>query len=254
MNWRPALTVIFLMLSAPTTALGQQEMQSDVGAFVRGTLFPNSYKELATSFDASITPELVSMLNSKAEEEHWLRIAGMLGVVGDERAVGSLIAFVEKSAPARLSQWHHDGRTEAIRALGFLVHRTHSERALRYLTDGLTPSVWRQRNVMGLAPNVDSYAEYDIRLSTYAVFGLALSGHPAAGEALRTVLRSPTSEQRLFRERQVVTIRQWLEIHDVVAERGVAGMYEHYENRRRIEAERQLQEGQRLRKAQQQLR
>ena len=56
-----------------------------------------------------------------------------------------------------------------------------------YLVEGLTPRVWRERNVMGVVPYRDSYAEYDLLLSTYAVFGLAVSGHPRAGEALRTL-------------------------------------------------------------------
>lgn len=191
------------------------------------------------------------MLNSKAEEEHWVRIAGMLGVVGDERAADSLIAFVEKPGAARLSRQHHDGRREAVRALGFLVHRTGNERALQYLVDGLTPSFWRQRNVIGVASFVASYAEYDLLLSKYAVFGLALSGHPRAGEALRTVLQSPTREQLQFRDLEEGTLTQWLEIHELVAERGLAGMYEYYETQRRLEAERQLREVQRLREAQQ---
>lgn len=118
-----------------------------------------------------------------------------------------------------------------------------------YLVEGLTPRVWRERNVMGTVPYRDSYAEYDLLLSTYAVFGLAVSGHPRAGEALRTLQRSPTPEQLQFRDAEGATVTQWLEVHGLVAERGVAGMWEYYETKRRLEAERQLEEAQRLREA-----
>ena len=251
MNWQSPITVLFLTLAFGTTVLAQQAEQPEVRAFVRGPSFPQSFSELSSAFDASVTPELITMLNSKAEEEHWARIAGMLGVVGDGRAADSLIAFVEKPAPTRLSQRHHDARREAIRALGFLVYRTDNERALRYLIDGLTPSVWRQRNVIGVAPFADSYAEYDLMLSKYALFGLAMSGHRRAGEALRALLHSPTPEQLQFRDLEENTLTQWLEIHDLITKRGMDGMYDYYETQRKLKVERQLEEAKRLREAQQ---
>ena len=118
-----------------------------------------------------------------------------------------------------------------------------------YLVEGLTPRVWRERNVMGVVPYRDSYAEYDLLLSTYAVFGLAVSGHPRAGEALRTLQRSPTPEQLQFQDSEEDTVTQWLEVHDLVAERGVAGMEEYYETQQRLEFEEEIREVQRLREA-----
>ena len=118
-----------------------------------------------------------------------------------------------------------------------------------YLVEGLTPRVWRERNVMGTVPYRDSYAEYDLLLSKYALFGLAESGHPRAGEALRAVLQSPTPEQLQFRDAEGATVTQWLEVHGLVAERGVAGMWEYYETKRRLEFEEEIREVQRLREA-----
>jgi HEAT repeat protein len=188
------------------------------------------------------------MLNSKAEEPYWTQIAGVLGVVGDERAINALIAFVEKPvSEAHLSRAHQDARQQAIMSLGYLINKTGSERALTYLIDGLTPSEWRQRRVQGIAPWASSYEEYDLQLSKYALFGLALSGHPRAGEALRSLQQSPTAEQMQFRKGLDSTLTQWLEVHAQVAAQGVAGMYEHYENERRHQREAQLEEIERLR-------
>ena len=102
---------------------------------------------------------------------------------------------------------------------------------------------------MGLAPGRKSYAEYDSLLSTYAIIGLALSGHPRAKEALMSVLRSPAPEQRPFRDEHEATLEQWLEVHALVAELGYDGMKEHYKLKRLREHYQHLKENIRKRKA-----
>ncbi len=252
MNWQSALTVLFLTLAFGTNVSSQQETQPDVRAYIQGQAAHGySYRELSTLYDSTAVPSLIKALNSDAEEENWARAARLLGIVGDERAVGALIDFIEKGGSQTISRAHNNARHTALRSLGNLINRTGNERALEYLVEGLTPSVWRERNVMGVVQYADSYAEYDLLLSKYAVFGLAESGHPQAGEALRTLLRSPTPEQLKFRDAEGATVTQWLEVHGVVAERGVAGMWEYYETKRRLEFERQLEEeeAQRMREA-----
>jgi hypothetical protein len=127
-------------------------------------------------------------------------------------------------------------------SLGFLVNRTGSEQALSYLIDGLTPTIWRQRKVTGIASWSSSNEEYDLELSKYALFGLSLSGHPRAGEALRSLQLSPTPEQARFRSDLDETLPQWLEVHALVAERGIAGMYEHYAAQEQLEREQEPEE------------
>ena len=232
MKWRSAFTVLALTLAVGTNVSGQQVPQPDVHAYIRGQAFHgNSDKELSTLYDSTAVPALIEALNSEAEEQNWPRAASLLGIVGDERAVGVLIAFIEKGDSHSISRAHDRARGAAMSALGYLINRTGSERALDYLIEGLTPRVWRERNVIGIVPYADSYAEYDLLLSTDALFGLALSGHPRAGEALRTLLRSPTPEQLQFRDAKETTMKQWLEVHSLVAERGVDGMNQYYRER-----------------------
>lgn len=162
----------------------------------------------------------------------------MLGVVGDERAVEALIAFVAKPVESeRLSINHADAYSSAIQALGVLVYHTGSERALTYLIEGLTPGVWRQRNIPGMPVYARSHEEYDRQLSNYALFGLALSGHPRARDALQSLLRAQTAGRAEFREGLDATLVQWLEVA-LVAERGLGGMYEYYEAERIAHPER----------------
>lgn len=244
MNWRTV--TLALATVALCTAGGAQEQ--DIRDFVRAPSFPTSYRELALSRDASVTPQLIQLMDAPAEEAYWSRIAALLGAVGDERAVGALISFVEKPVGAqRLSSTHEDAYREAMTSLGLLVNRTGNERALKYLIDGLTPSVWRQRRVEGVAPWASSYEEYDKELSKYALFGLALSGHPQAGDALRSLQRAPTPAQQSFRRGLDSTLTQWLEVHQLVAERGIAGMYDHYDQDRAAKDQLATDEANRLR-------
>lgn len=251
-NWQSALTVLALTLAIGTNVSAQQVAQPDVVAFIRGqAIHGGSYRELSTLYDSTAVPILIDALNSDAEEGNRGRVARLLGILGDERAVGAMIAFIEKGRSELISRADHRARRSALRSLGYLINRTGSERALKYLIEGLTPSVWRERNVTGVVSYVDSSAKYDMLLSTYAILGLAQSGHPRAGEALKTLLQSPTPEQRDFRDAEEATVTQWLEVHGLVAERGVAGMYEYYETQRRLKFEEELEEVQRLREAQQ---
>jgi hypothetical protein len=45
------------------------------------------------------------------------------------------------------------------------------------------------------------------------------------------------------------TLTSWFEVYELVAEKGLAGMYDHYEEQRRREAERQRDEFQRRQKS-----
>ena len=232
MNWQSALGVLSVLVLV-THARGQ-EVQQDIRDFVSA---PSglSYRELAESYSAAVVPQLVSLLNSKEEEANWTRIAGLLGVVGNEQAVEALIAFMEKPLEAqRISFAHQDAYRQSIMSLGLLVNRTSNERALQYLVDGLTPSVWRQRGVQGIPPWAKSYDQSDRLLAEYALIGLAVSGNPRAGDTLRSLQQMPAVGQARFPDS---TLTQWLEVHQLVAERGVAGMYEYYEAERTLRAE-----------------
>jgi len=228
-----AVVVLSSMLIFGAHAQAQQTSLSDCGS-LDGRQVPTSYRALTTTFDATVTAELISRLGSASEEAHWTCWAGLLGALGDKRAVDALIDFIERPGLDRLSRDHTLARNEAIRALGFFLNRTGDERALRYLIDGLTPSVWRLRNVRGMATWSRSYAEYDKELSSYALFGLALSGNPRAGEALRSLQQSPTAQQAEFRGGLDDTLAQWLQVFALVVERGLAGTYEYYETQRQL--------------------
>ncbi|HET8695870.1 MAG TPA: hypothetical protein VFO94_00200, partial [Gammaproteobacteria bacterium] len=168
--------------------------------------------EAVKLFDASAVPALDAMLQS--ESPYCTGVVGMLVAIGDERAVDVLIAFVEKPyANPALASVYESARASAITGLGQLARRIGSERALSYLIEGLTPDVWGQRNVHGVAGWTQVYEGYDALLSEYAIHGLAYSGDPRAGEALRALQRSPTPAQARLRKGLDKTLEQWLAIY-----------------------------------------
>ena len=234
---------ILWLLSISRGAFSQEAATPTLRDDIRVS-FPESYVELSNRYDSSDVPELLEILNAESEEEIWPRAAGLLGIVGDDAVVDELIELMERpyNDATYISDFQQATRREAMRALGFLVSRTGNAQALEYLIESLDDSIWRRRNLLGVTSYFPSYAEYDRHMSTYAIFGLALSGHPRAGEALRSLQQTPTSEQVQLRRGLDDTLDSWLEVYDLASERGVAGMFEYYENERRIEAERQLRE------------
>jgi len=252
MKWQVGLMTMCVTVALVPDALSQPT-HAEVRQFLQDDAFPHSYRELAQAYDVSVSPLLGEMLNSPVEKADRGRIATLLGAVGDERAADALISFVEKPADTEhITFEHEDARNSAMRALGYLVNRTGDERALKYLTDSLTPGVWRQRGLTGMAAGARSYEEYDRALSRQAIFALAYSGHPAAAEAITSLQRSPSAGQAAFRNSlSDSTLTQWLEVHRLVAERGLAGMYEHYEAERQADGQRQADEANRAREQRQ---
>jgi len=171
----------------------------------------------------------------------------VLGLGGDDRAVDALIASIARpSSPQEGPGWFERRSVESS-ALGYLVNRTGNGRALTYLVDGLKLGVWRTRNVQGLPPYMPSQSEYDRMLSEYALMALAVSGDARAGEALKSMQTSPTADQALVGKDLDDMLASWLEVHQLVAERGLQGMYDYYETRRRAEQERFAEEARRKR-------
>src|SRR5262245_21223669 len=74
--------------------------------------------------DAAI-PILLEMLNDPRESEHWPNIVVTLGMIGDERAVKPLIAFIgRRESEEQLSRAESVAKTSAVMALGYVVNRT----------------------------------------------------------------------------------------------------------------------------------
>jgi hypothetical protein len=227
------LTMASVAVMVASTAIAQQP--SDVRTDLRSRSQLGSYVEISERYAAAAIPELIEIINSPLDVRHWENAAGVLGVIGDDRAVDALIDLIERPPVGSVYvslEWHY-GRREALRALGFLIHRTGSPKALEYLIESLDDTIWRRRELRGIPPISTTQDRYDRLLSEVVVIGLALSGDPRAGEALRSLRQSPTPNQARLREGLDDTLDTWLgEVYRLVEDRGVVGMYEYYDQKR----------------------
>jgi hypothetical protein len=219
------VAVFCWLVTIPGELFSQEIARQSVRETIRES-FDGTFVGAAKDYQVSDVPELIAMLNSEDEEEYWSRAVGVLGVVGDNAVAYALIDFIEEPivGPVYISQARHDARAEAIKALGYLVAGTGSEQALDYLTESLDDTIWRRRNILGVIDYLDTYDRYDRQLSIYAIMGLAYSGHPRAGEALRSLQLFPRPEQARLRNGLDGVLDTWLEVHHRVADKGLEGL------------------------------
>ena len=110
------------------------------------------YEEVTSKYDSTVVPTLLGMLADPQEEAYWVNIVVVLGMLGDERFVDSLITFIKEPAGGTTSPARFKAKVAAITALGHLVHRTKSAKALEYLQDGVNPEMWTRRGIDWSSP------------------------------------------------------------------------------------------------------
>ena len=152
--------------------------------------------------------------------------ARLLGIIGDEGSVDPLIAFVEAGEDGRLSRPHYVAKTSALMAMGYLINKTGIEKALNYLIESLDPDVWVERKTTGISPFQPAITESNRDLSKYALLGLALSAHPSAAGALRS-LQEPTGTQNqmAFQAQVSDIVSEALQDHEIIASEGLVDYY-----------------------------
>ena len=214
------------ILAGATAALAQPV---DVQTFARALYVEGVPLAEARAYDpAAALDPLLAMLADPAEEEHWANVVVILGMLGDDRALDAMLDVVER-ADGEVSDARWRAAKAVPMALGYLVHFGHSERALRYLLGSLDPDAWRARG-LGWRSRIDRDLDArDARLARMAVLGLALSGEPRAGAALRAADparlagRSASPDQVA---RMSALVDRTLEEHGKIAARGLRCYYD----------------------------
>lgn len=221
--------------TAPLLALASQEImpaagessQMPVEEFVRQIFIHGVPYEEASRYGPDVVPELVEMLNNPAEEAWWPNIVVVLGMIGDPEVVDPMISFIEEDAGGELSREHYVAKTSALMSLGYVVNKTGDRRALDYLKGALDPEIWQEKDV-GQAPFQDSATERNFDFSKHAILGLALSAHPEAEQALRSLRQAPadTESARAFQAQVDDLVSEALDEHARVAREGLGEYYE----------------------------
>jgi hypothetical protein len=159
-----ATSVIFALSIAFTWPAQAQPLETRPAAiqeFVRQVYIEGVpyEKVVGLSRDAAI-PVLLPMLNDPREDEHWPNIVVTLGMLGDDRAVAPLVAFItRRESDLQLSRSQSIAKTSAVMALGYVVNRTGNREALKYLEEGIYPEAWEARNVLWKSSFFPSDAE-----------------------------------------------------------------------------------------------
>ncbi len=186
--------------SSPSTAAASAGGQSpapgkpSVKDFVSNIYFDGLPLDMAATYTANDATILLTMLKDPKQVQFHENIALTLGMIGAPKAVDPLIAFINKPIASKELRAAHKGRVGAIVALGYLVNRSKSEKALTFLKDSSISEVWKKRNIKGTS--IDDITKRR-RLSKYAIISLGLSGDPEGVKHLellkdQTQIRSPT--------------------------------------------------------------
>lgn len=192
--------------------------------FIRGI----PYEEAVQRYSAKDAPVLVAILNDTAEAEHWANAAVMLEIVGGEAYLKDIIEFIERDPGGEFTVEHYRAKTGAIMGLGYLIHQTHSSRAIRYLSESVQPNAWEKRDVAGLSALHITYEERNRDMSKYAVLGLALSGNDEAAEVLKRLQRDKFSDA-LMQQQVENLIDEALEANAEISQKGMVDYYRSYE-------------------------
>ena len=172
--------------------------------------------------DASAVPTASKILNNREDEEYWSNAVQLLGIAGKEDQADVIIDFLQEGT-GKLTRHQYTAKSSAVTALGYLVHRTGSRRALDYLISGCAPDVWSER-VHWTSPIQPSAEDRSLQLAIFDVWALALSGHPEAGEALRSL--SSEGTQAALSD----VVEEALAAHDFVSKEGLVSYYKRQRN------------------------
>lgn len=230
-----AASVLCILLGcreAPETVGAQEPSQpeSDITEFVRQTFIEGVPYEEADRFDAQAVEPLAQMLQDPSQEEYWSNVVTVLGIIGNEEAVGHLLDFLNEPSEQTLSPNHFRAKTSALVSLGYAVNKSGIEEGLTYLMDSMQPSVWDERAIGWSSPFHSTSEERNAQLSKMAILALGLSGHDRAAEALTSLQESARSETATdFQAEVQELVAEALEANRQIASQGLA---EYYRQRR----------------------
>ena len=204
----------------------QAAQTMDIKDFVRQTFIHGVPYEEAGKYGSDAVSTLLEMLGDTAEEAHWSNIVVTLCIIGDEKAVDPILAFIGEDVQGELSPSHYTAKTSAIMALGYLINKNGNKEALDYLKECLKPNVWADRKLAWTSPYQASVDDRNVQLSTMAILGLALSGNAEAADALRS-LKEPatTAMAREFQSQVSGVVDEALNAYDAIAKDGLAEYY-----------------------------
>ncbi|QIL90170.1 hypothetical protein GNX18_10680 [Microbulbifer sp. SH-1] len=173
--------------SSITTANSQTTIEMDIDDFVRLAFIEGVPYEDAAKYDQTYLPILINMLKDPNEIDHWGNIVAVMGIIGDESSLDEMIAFIEGKPSLEYTETYDRAKTSAIVSIGYLINKSNSDRAVKYLEKMSFPENWEAKKIPGLTKRQKTYANRNRKFSRYAVIGLGLAGNEKSELALKRI-------------------------------------------------------------------
>jgi len=198
----------------------------NVEEFVQEIYFEGIPYEQASQYGQDDVPKLLAMLKDPNKKAYRSNIIVTLGIIGDDRAVEPMLEVLD-SAGDQFKPEDFAAKSSVLMSLGYLINKSQNEKALAYLKSHTTPEGWQGSQLTtaeGLQASTDERSQ---QLSTLAVIGLALSGHPEAKNTLRSLGENvkalgPTK----FAKQMSSVVDEAMKAHETIAKDGLAAYYQ----------------------------
>lgn len=196
---------IFLLLITNRFCLAQSDFQkgaksshSDMTKIVKGEYHHGIPYDTAMKITKADTLALLNILKNPKEEQHWGNVIFLIGLCGDNRALSSLINFLERDIKGDLEKDYtttdlFSTLISTLPAIGHLASNGNNK-AIAYLVTASSPTYWRTTRL----PWRSRYANSDtlpFHLAKAAILGLGISAQPRAIERLQHIQQITTSSE-----------------------------------------------------------
>lgn len=196
-----------------------------VEEFVHQIYFEGTPYSEAAKYGPENVSTLLAMLKDPNEKPYWSNIVVTLGAIGDDRAVDPLIGFLEQKGDS-LTREEFLAQSSVLMSLGYLINKSKNEKALSYLKAHIRPKEWEDSNLArapGFQASTDQLTQ---QLSTLAIIGLALSGHPSARDTLNSLNEDVRAmDPTPFASQMNSVVGEALQAHDTIATEGLDMYY-----------------------------
>lgn len=189
--------VLVLPLLLPVFGAAATTTPEQVKEFVRAVYIEGVPYVQASEFAPEVAlPVLRQILNTPAEERYWANAAVTIGMIGHDQGTNLLIDFItRREAKNKLNRDQTVAKTSAVMAMGYIVNKTGSRKALDFLKASIDPQAWRKRNLKWTGEFHRTGTERNNQLAMMAVLGLGVSGNSEAAQTLRSIKESPKTKQ-----------------------------------------------------------
>ena len=195
----------------PVPAAPAFQRSPEVEAFIRQHYIHAIPYAEGRALGGSAVPTLLELLGDAREDDYLANTVLVLGLVGGPDVTPALVDVLERRYMGAVPHWQYLGLLTVNVALGNLANRGDAG-ALGYLVQGADPAFWGDR--VAWSQETMTRGELQDLLAKMAIFGLGLSGKPAALSRLQE-LSQPGDDS--FRD----NVAEAIELHGRIVRDGI---------------------------------